>query len=124
MKYLILSLVFWIISFSQISAQNLEPQDFKQKFIGTSDAILLDVRTPAETFFGGIELSKNIYQINYYASDFEEQLQKLDKNKTYFIYCRTGIRSQKAFKIMQKQGFKKLVNLKGGYQAWTDRNDK
>lgn len=103
--------------------QNLAPQPFKAQFKKTSDAVLLNVRTSPEIFFGVIKLSEDLQEIDYYDDDFEAQIQKLDKNKIYFVYCRTGIRSQKAIKIMQKNGLKKLINLKGGYKAWTETYD-
>jgi len=104
------------------TSQDLPPPQFESVFRKTSDAILLDVRTPAETFFGTIELGRKVQELNYYSSDFEEEIKKLDKNKTYFVYCRTGIRSRKTIKLMQKYGFKKLINLKGGYNAWREQD--
>lgn len=115
---------FWILMIPAWclaqTSKNLAPKAFKSEFRNTKNAVLLDVRTSAETFFGTIELEGETKEINYYNFDFEQQIQKLDKSKTYFVYCRTGIRSRKAIKLMQKHGFKKLVNLKGGYNAWTE----
>ncbi len=78
--------------------------------------VLIDVRTPEEIAEGKIE---GAMELNYYDDNFAEELGKLDKNKTYLIYCRSGNRSGKACKLMQEQGFSKLYNLEGGYIEWS-----
>jgi len=82
-----------------------------------SDFIILDIRTLEEYESGHLE---NSIRIDYYSSDFEEQLDKLDKNKTYLIYCRSGNRSSKALNIMQELGFKEAYHISGGINEWTE----
>ncbi len=84
-----------------------------------NDFVILDVRTPEEFNSGRIENSENI---NFYSSDFKEQLSKLDKNKVYLVYCRSGSRSAKAVKIMEELGFKKVYNVEGGIISWKKNN--
>ncbi len=55
--------------------------------------VLLDVRTPEEYSNGRVRGAKNI---NFLADDFEEQVNKLDRKKTYYLYCASGNRSGKA----------------------------
>jgi len=40
------------------------------------------------------------------------------------VYCRSGKRSKQAMDLMQKQGFKKVVDLDGGIQAWKGATEK
>ena len=47
-----------------------------------------------------------------------EGMKLMDKNKSYFIYCRSGNRSSKACFIMNSMGFKKTFNLMGGILEW------
>jgi rhodanese-related sulfurtransferase len=47
----------------------------------------------------------------------------LDANHTYYIYCRSGRRSQKASGLMSERGLK-VVDLKGGYNAWQEAEKK
>ena len=75
-------------------------------------AIILDVRTPSEYKGGHAPKSVNI---DYYAEDFRQDLDQLDKGKTYFMYCRSGSRSSRTLKIMGSLGFKKVYNLDGGW---------
>ena len=80
------------------------------------NTILLDVRTPKEWAEGKIEPA---VEMNVHDQDFEEQLQQLDKSKTYLVYCRSGRRSVTAAEIMVDNGFTSVYNLEGGYLAWT-----
>ncbi len=76
---------------------------------------LIDVRTPDEYNAGHLPSAQ---LIDFYSPDFKATLQQLDKNAPYAIYCRTGHRSGQALTIMQELGFKDVVDLKGGIQAW------
>lgn len=84
--------------------------------LADSDVQLVDVRTPGEHAKGAIENSVNI---NYHDRDFAEQVAgKLDKNKPVMLYCAGGVRSAKAAKILEKQGFKEIYDLENGYGGW------
>ena len=82
---------------------------------------LIDVRTPFEIKFGSIETA---LFINFFDSDFAvKAVEKLDKNKPVYLYCRTGNRSGKASKILEEKGFK-VYNVLGGYNKWKAENKK
>jgi len=69
--------------------------------MGDSNTTLIDLRTPEELRETGV-LNPNVINIDFYASDYEEQLQTLDKNTTYLIYCRSGSRSGRTLETMKK----------------------
>ena len=46
------------------------------------------------------------------------ELEKLDKTKNYYVYCRSGNRSGQACAIMKNLGFDKAFNLQGGFMNW------
>ena len=81
-----------------------------------TDAVVLDVRTPQEFATG--RLRADARNINFYDADFRAQLAQLDKTKTYLIYCRSGNRSGKARAMMRAMGFRDVVELDGGVNAW------
>lgn len=81
--------------------------------------VILDIRTKEEYQGGHLANSKNI---DYYASDFQEQLDELDKQATYLIYCRSGNRSSTALQIMKGLGFSRVYELEGGINSWTADN--
>jgi rhodanese-related sulfurtransferase len=80
--------------------------------------IVVDVRTEGE-FTNQVKLI-NAINIDYNAPDFKEQLQKLDKNNTYLVYCRSGARSNAAMEIMKTSGFMFLYHLEGGILSWSE----
>jgi len=84
--------------------------------INSGKGLLLDVRTPAEVAQGSIK--KDVKNIDYYASDFKAQIDKLDRNTPIYVYCRSGSRSGKSMQIMTDMGFKVVYNLIGGYSNW------
>ena len=75
---------------------------------------IIDIRTPQEYSSGHIDGAINI---DFYATDFAQQLEKLDKVATYSIYCRSGSRSGKALDIMKNLGFTDVADLQGGYSS-------
>ncbi len=97
---------------------NLNPEDFKSQYEADDNAVLLDVRTPAEIAETCIE---GHIAINFMHPEVRENLLALDRNKNYYIYCRSGNRSGQACRFLASEGFTgKLVNLQGGIMAWND----
>lgn len=94
--------------------QNLDVKSFKQGFENDENAVILDVRTPEEESEGLIPNSVNINLMN---PDFPTKVLELDKDKTYYVYCRAGGRSASACQFMEKNGYT-TYNLLGGIQAW------
>jgi rhodanese-related sulfurtransferase len=97
--------------------QDLDPKEFLAAFKDSENAVLLDVRTAAE--IEDIAIDGHV-AIDIQKPDFIEKIGALDKNKTYFVYCRSGNRSGQACKYMATQGFGALYNLKGGMLAWVE----
>lgn len=85
-------------------------------------AVLIDVRTPGEVSESIIKGATVFADIN--GRDFEAQINKLDKSKTYIVYCRSGARSTSASEFMTGKGFTKVYNLKGGISNWTGEIEK
>ena len=76
---------------------------------------VLDVRTPDEWESGVI---KGAIKINFYDSDFKNQIEKLDKGKAVLVYCKSGGRSAKAAEQLKEEGFQEIYNLLGGIIIW------
>ncbi|MFA6458924.1 MAG: rhodanese-like domain-containing protein [Candidatus Paceibacterota bacterium] len=88
------------------------PADAFMNRIKEPNMTVIDVRTPEEYASGHIEGAINI---DFYAPDFTQQLEKLSKAGAYSIYCRSGSRSGKALDIMKDLGFTDFKDLRGGY---------
>ena len=100
-------------SFRDIGAQ--ESFDLIQRNQGNTDFIIVDIRTPQELNEGHIE---NAVNIDFYSEAFKGDLDRLEKNRTYFIYCRSGNRSGRAVPVMKELGFKEVYNLSVGIKGW------
>jgi len=95
--------------------ENLDNAQFSN-MIKKPGTVLLDVRTPKEVAEGHIP---GAVFIDVNSPEFESEIEKLDKQKTYLVYCRSGARSAKACRIMATRGFKiPLYNLAMGITAW------
>jgi len=90
--------------------ENLSGRAFKKQLQEAEKAILLDVRTAGEFSGGTIPGSKNI---DFLSPTFSKKVESLDKDATYFVFCRSGNRSGQACKMMHKMGFD-VRNLSGG----------
>lgn len=99
--------------------QDLNPEAFKALI--SSDVIVLDVRTAPETAAGIIPNA--LIDFDIYQPDFDEKIDDLDPDKTYLVYCRSGVRSVHACEKMYAMGFKHLFNLRGGILAWQQQYD-
>lgn len=97
----------------------LPPTEFAHK-VETEKGQLIDVRTPGEYKSGYIDGAVNIH---LYDKDFEQRIDKLDKDETVYVYCKAGGRSAEAVEIMHEKGFKHIVELDGGMDAWNEAGE-
>jgi len=93
--------------------EDLGGSEFKSRY-NEVKGVLVDVRTPGEFQSGSIRGARNI---DFMSASFMERFTQLDKNKEYFLFCRSGARSGQACSILSKQGYK-VYNLMGGVGAW------
>lgn len=100
--------------------KDISAEEFKKIQEENPDALVLDVRTPAEVRQGKIPGAKNLDVMN---GDFVKELDKLDKSKTYLLYCRSGARSAQACNYMAQKEFPDLYNLRGGISGWPYTTD-
>lgn len=100
---------------SQEKSKELSPESFKQAIDQDKEAILIDVRTPGEVAKGMIPGAVNI-DIN--GRDFIERAARLDKDKTYYVYCLSGSRSARAATHFKEIGISEVYNMKGGILGW------
>lgn len=96
---------------------NLDPERFRTAIDQRSDSIMIDCRTSREVAAGKIPGAINI---DYLAPDFWDQIEHLDADRPYFVYCRSGRRSIRTCTLMQNGGFSRVFNLDGGLNAWIE----
>jgi rhodanese-related sulfurtransferase len=82
-------------------------------------AVLVDVRSQAEFDSGHILDARHVPQDE--VAQAAETLKRF-KEKVVVVCCESGMRSGAAARVLQAQGFTKVVNLRGGLQAWRTEN--
>lgn len=80
-----------------------------------SDLVVLDIRTQEEFAEGHLE---DAIMIDFYSPDFQAQLDQLDKDAPYLVYCRSGNRSAQAMPIFKSLGFQEVYEVDGGIVSW------
>jgi rhodanese-related sulfurtransferase len=93
----------------------LSPAEFTKEIQNVPDAQILDVRTHSEFASGHLQNAKNI---DWNGSNFQTEVAQLDKEKPVLIYCQSGRRSDAAADKMRDMGFKNVLELDGGMNAW------
>jgi len=78
---------------------------------------IVDVRKQGE--YDSEHLSKSI---NYPLDFMNDSMNKLDKNLEYHVHCAGGYRSVIAISLLMRNGYTKLVDLAGGFDALKKTN--
>jgi len=99
----------------QIVSELISPDQFKE-LAETGNYTVIDIRTPKEINEG--KIIDTALEIDFYEETFKDEISKLDRDKEYILYCRSGNRSGKTLKIMKDLGFTEVYDLDGGKKAW------
>lgn len=95
---------------------NLTQEQWVSQLENDTQAVILDVRTADEVAEGIIPGA--IHVDIYRGQGFIYEVDALDKNKNYYVYCKAGGRSSQACQIMNQLDFKNTYNLLGGIMEW------
>jgi rhodanese-related sulfurtransferase len=89
------------------------------QMINRKDALILDVREPAEFAGGHVPHARNLP-----LSQLEKRLDEIRKfkDRPAVIFCQSGSRSHSACGVLKKAGFTQLAVLAGGVGAWQQAN--
>jgi rhodanese-related sulfurtransferase len=94
-----------------------ETKDLLGKRSGDPDFVLLDVRTRKEF---DAERIAGAVMVDYNSPSFRDKIAKLDRSKSYLVYCRTGNRTNGAVKVMRELGFPNVIVFPGGITKWKE----
>jgi sulfur-carrier protein adenylyltransferase/sulfurtransferase len=92
-------------------------REVKARLDHGEDLFILDVREPHE--YQICNLKGKLIPLG----ELPRRVHELDSSREMIVHCRSGKRSADAIQFLQKAGFKKLWNLKGGVLAWADEVD-
>ncbi|HLN94853.1 MAG TPA: rhodanese-like domain-containing protein [Flavobacterium sp.] len=95
---------------------DLSQQEWAERLATDTNPVILDVRTEDEWNDGYIPgaLHIDIYK----GQGFVYEVDQLDKERPYYVYCKAGGRSAQACAIMGQLGFTTTYNLVGGFSQW------
>lgn len=106
-------LVSWFVynRFAPVKGlRNLNAEQFKKESKGQR---MIDVREVHEFKQGHIPEA-----INIPISQLRTRLSEIPKDSPVFLYCRSGMRSKQAGRILSRYGYRNVAHLNGGIMAW------
>jgi sulfur-carrier protein adenylyltransferase/sulfurtransferase len=95
----------------------ITPRELKARLDRGDDIFILDVREPHEHQI--CNLRGHLIPLG----DLSKRVNELDSSREIVAHCRSGKRSAEAVEFLQRAGFRKILNLKGGILAWSDEVD-
>jgi molybdopterin/thiamine biosynthesis adenylyltransferase/rhodanese-related sulfurtransferase len=95
----------------------ITPRELKARLDRGDDVFILDVREPHE--YQICNLKGHLIPLG----DISRRVSELDSSREIVAHCRSGKRSAEAVEFLQRAGFRKIWNLKGGILAWSDEVD-
>ena len=102
-----------------ITVSAKEAADLIDKHSGNSNFAVLDIRTPGEFQSGHLP---DAILVDFYLQTFSDQLNRLDKEKSYLVYCRTGNRSTNSLGLFKKLKFDKIYHMSTGISGWKSQD--
>jgi rhodanese-related sulfurtransferase len=113
----------WVLCFglkekTTVSVPEIQAEELKSRLDHGDDLFLLDVRDEYE-----YEIS-NIGGSLIPLPELSKRLNELNAKQEIVTLCKMGPRGVKAVELLQKKGFKRVSNLRGGIHAWSDRVDR
>jgi rhodanese-related sulfurtransferase len=95
----------------------ISPYELKARLDRGDDLFILDVREPHE--YQICNLNGHLIPLG----ELTSRVHELDSSREIVAHCRSGKRSADAIRFLQRAGFRKVWNLKGGILAWSDEVD-
>lgn len=95
------------------SMESITTAELSNLLTDNHDALLIDVREPAEHAIASIPGARLIP-----LGELPEHLDELPKDREILIHCKAGGRSAKAVGLLLENGFSRVKNVSGGIDAW------
>jgi rhodanese-related sulfurtransferase len=112
--------LFLYVRFAPVKGlRTLKSEQFQAELESADKPLLIDVREPAEFKAGHIPGARNIP-----LSQLQARIHEIPKDRKLLLYCRSGMRSKTAAKILLRHQYKELAHLGGGISAWRGRVSK
>lgn len=96
----------------------IAPEQVTRQLVDHPETLIIDVRTEEERHNRGYILN-SLNHDYFHGQQTLDALAKLDKTKPCIVHCAIGGRAEMIAVEMHKMGFKNILLLKGGFNAWT-----
>ncbi len=96
----------------------IEPADVQRYLVEHTDTVIIDVRTEEERSARSYVLN-SLHHDYFHGQKTLDAISQLDKTKPCIVYCAIGGRAKRVAVAMHAMGFKNILLLKGGFDAWT-----
>jgi adenylyltransferase/sulfurtransferase len=100
------------------AASEIEPVEVKARLDRGDRFVLVDVREPHEHQICNIPSARLIP-----LGQLPKRLSELSPSDDIVVHCKSGVRSAKAQGVLKENGFTRVLNMKGGILAWSDKVD-
>lgn len=94
-------------------------EELQKKMESGETFTLLDVRELFEANISNFKQETTSVPYNQLGSEVEN----LDKDQEYVVFCRSGATSKDACSMLKKAGFEDVKSLKGGINDWAKKID-
>jgi rhodanese-related sulfurtransferase len=101
-----------------MSYETILPVELSARMKRGEQMTLIDVREQVEYQVARLECARLLP-----LSQFQEWAGKLNPEEEIIVMCHHGIRSAHVCSVLAQQGFKKMVNLAGGIDRWSNEVD-
>ena len=95
----------------------LSVADFSDTLAHNAPCKIIDVRTSEEFDGGHLEGAINL---DVQSDAFVEAVREFPKTEAILVYCQGGVRSHRAAEQLRSMRFKRVYDLCGGLNSWTD----
>jgi adenylyltransferase/sulfurtransferase len=100
------------------ASDEIDPVEVKRKLDRGENFVFIDVREPHEHQICRIAAATLIP-----LGELPKRLAEIDGSREIVLHCKSGVRSGKAAALLRENGFSRVLNMKGGILAWSDKVD-
>lgn len=101
-----------------VRGRDIGPRELRERLDRGDDLLLVDVREPHEWAIARLDGSTLVPM-----GALPQRLNDLDPAREIVLVCHHGNRSMHALRFLERMGFKRLLNLRGGIDAWSREVD-
>ncbi len=103
-------------------SEDLSNNEYEEILEWLDEVVVIDIRTKEELVDTGV-ISWVDKNIDYYKSDFRQNIDNLDKDRIYVLYCNTWNRTSDTLNLMKQLGFENIYHIQNGITGWMEQGN-